>query len=53
MISLQTINEFDNKFKLSDELIKKSIADIISLESQYINSNISIIIVDDEYLRNF
>tara|TARA_Y100001968_G_C19186414_1_gene632993 strand:- start:91 stop:531 length:441 start_codon:yes stop_codon:yes gene_type:complete len=52
MISLQTINEFDNKFKLSDELIKKSIADIISLESQYINSNISIIIVDDEYLRN-
>ena len=52
MISLQTINEFDDKLKLSDELIKKSIADIISIESQYINADISIIIADDEYLRS-
>ena len=52
MISLQTINEFDDKLKLSDELIKKSIADIISIESQYINADISIIIANDEYLRS-
>jgi len=52
MINLEIINNFDNTIRLSDKLIKKIIFNVISNESKYTKSNISIIIVDDEYLRN-
>ena len=52
MIDLQIINNFDKKLKLSDELIDKIISKIITNESKYIKSRMSIIIVNDEYLRN-
>ena len=52
MITLQIINDFDNKIKLSDQLIKTIILNVVSSESKYSNINISIIICDDEYLRN-
>ena len=52
MINLEIINNFDNRIRLSDKLIKKIIFNVISNESKYTKSNISIIIVDDEYLRN-
>ena len=52
MITLQIINDFDNTIKLSDQLIKRIISNVVSSESKYSNINISIIICDDEYLRN-
>ena len=51
MINLEIINNFDNNIKLSDELIKKIISNIISNESNYSEIIISIIIEDDDYLR--
>ena len=51
MINLQIINDFDNEFKLSNNLIKKIIFNIISNESKYSSINMSIIIVNDEYLK--
>ena len=51
MINLQIINDFDNKLKLSNNLIEKIIFNIISNESKYNSINISIIIVNDEYLK--
>ena len=47
MITLQIINDFDNKIKLSDQLINTIISNVISNESKYSNINISIIICDD------
>ena len=52
MIDLQIINDFDNKLRLSDKLIDKIISKIIINESKYIKSRMSIIITNDEYLRN-
>ena len=52
MIKLQIINNFDNCIKLSNELTVKIISSILSNESKYDGSSMSIIIVDDEYLRN-
>ena len=52
MINIQIINDFDNQIKLSDKLIKKIISYVISNESQYAKISMSIIIADDEYLRN-
>ena len=52
MIDLQIINDFDNKLKLSNDLIEKVISDIIFNESEYNNIKISVIISDDEYLRS-
>ena len=52
MINLQIINNFDNLIKLSNEIIIKIISNIISIESGYNKTDISIIIVNDEYLRN-
>ena len=52
MINLQIINNFDNLIKLSNEIIIKIISNIISIESGYNKTNMSIIIVNDEYLRN-
>jgi len=52
MINLQIINNFDNQIKLSSKLIKKIISKIIFNESKYTAIQMSIIIVDDEYLRN-
>ena len=52
MINLEIINNFDNTIRLSNKLIEKNIFNLISNESKYTKSNISIIIVDDEYLRN-
>ena len=51
MIILEVINDFDNKIKLSNDLIKKSISDIIVKESKYKNINITIIISNDDFLR--
>ena len=44
MINLQIINDFDNKLKLSNNLIEKIIFNVISNESKYNSINISIII---------
>ena len=52
MITLQIINDFDNTIKLSDQLIKRIISNVVSSESKYSDINISIIICNDEYLRN-
>ena len=52
MITLQIINDFDNSIKLSNNLIETIISDIIHRESKYTKINMSIIIVNDEYLRN-
>ena len=52
MINLQVINNFDNQIKLSHKLTKKIISNIISNESKYTKIGISIIISNDEYLRN-
>ena len=52
MIKLQIINNFDNCIELSNELTVKIISSILSNESKYDRSSMSIIIVDDEYLRN-
>ena len=52
MITLQIINDFDNSIKLSNNLIENIISDIIHRESKYTKINMSIIIVNDEYLRN-
>ena len=52
MINLQIINDFDNKLKLSNNLIEKTIFNIISNESEYTNINVAIIISNDEYLRS-
>ena len=52
MINIQIINDFDNKLKLSNDLIEKVISDIIFNESEYNNIKISVIISDDEYLRS-
>ena len=52
MINLQIINDFDNKLKLSNNLIEKTIFNIISNESEYTNINVTIIISNDEYLRS-
>ena len=52
MINLQIINDFDNKLKLSNNPIEKTIFNIISNESKYTNINMSIIISNDEFLRS-
>ena len=52
MIKLQIINNFDNYIELSNDLTVKIISSILSNESKYNRSSMSIIIVDDEYLRN-
>jgi len=52
MTNLQIINNFDNLIELSNEIIIKIISNIISIESSYDKANMSIIIVNDEYLRN-
>ena len=52
MINLQIINDFNNELKLLKNPIKKTIFNIISNESEYININVSIIISNDEYLRS-
>jgi len=51
MIDLQIINNFDNKIKLSSKLVKEIISNVITSESKYCKISMSIIIVDDEYLR--
>ena len=52
MINLQIINQSNNNLKLSSTLTETIISNIISNESQYTKIHMSIIIVDDEYLRN-
>ena len=52
MITLQIINDFDNQIKLSNSLIKEIVSNVISSESKYINIDMTIIICNDEYLRN-
>ena len=52
MITLQIINDFDNQIKLSNSLIEKIVSNVISSESKYINIDMTIIICNDEYLRN-
>jgi len=52
MITLQIINDFDNQIKLSNSLIEEIVSNVISSESKYINIDMSIIICNDEYLRN-
>ena len=52
MIDLTIINDFDDEIKLSIELVKEIISNVITHESKYRKICISIIIVDDEYLRN-
>ena len=52
MINLQIINNFDNQIKLSHKLTEKIISNVTSNESKYAKISISIIIVNDEYLRN-
>jgi len=52
MTTLQIINNFDNLIELSNEIIIKIISNIISIDSSYNKANMSIIIVNDEYLRN-
>ena len=52
MITLEIINNFDNQIQLSNKLIEKIISNIISTESKYDKMTISIIIVNDNYLRD-
>ena len=52
MITLQIINDFDNQIKLSNSLIEKIVSNVISSESKYTNIDMTIIICNDEYLRN-
>ena len=52
MINLQIANNFDNKVKLSNKLIIEIISSILINSSEYQKANISIIIENDEYLRN-
>ena len=52
MINLQIANNFDNKVKLSNKLIIEIISSILINSSEYQKENISIIIENDEYLRN-
>ena len=52
MIDLQIINDIDNQIQLSHKLTEKIISNVISNESKYAKISISIIIVNDEYLRN-
>ena len=52
MITLQIINDFDNQIKLSNSLIEEIVSNVISSESKYINIDMSIIVCNDEYLRN-
>jgi len=51
MINLEIINDLNNKFKLLKSPTKKIVSNIIFNESKYENILMSIIIVDDEYLR--
>ena len=51
MIQVQIVNNFDNNLKLSNKLIEKIISNVIFNESKYTSIVISIIIVNDEYLR--
>ena len=52
MINLQIANNFDNKVKLSNKLIIEIISSILINSTEYQKANISIIIENDEYLRN-
>ena len=52
MIDLKIINDFDDEIKLSIKLVKEIISNVITNESKYRKISMSIIIVDDEYLRN-
>ena len=52
MITLKIINNFDNQIQLSNKLIEKIIFNIISTESKYDKMTMSIIIVNDNYLRD-
>ena len=52
MITLQIVNDFDNRIKLSNTLIEEIVSNVISSESKYINIDMTIIICNDEYLRN-
>ena len=52
MINLQIANNFDDEVKLSNKLITEIISSILINSSEYQKANISIIIENDEYLRN-
>ncbi|MAR30086.1 MAG: rRNA maturation RNase YbeY [Candidatus Marinimicrobia bacterium] len=52
MITLQIANNFDDEVKLSNKLITEIIYSILINSSEYQKANISIIIENDEYLRN-
>ena len=52
MITLQIANNFDDEVKLSNKLITEIISSILVNSSEYQKANISIIIENDEYLRN-
>ena len=53
MINLEIINNFDNKIKLSSKFVKEIISDVIFNESKYTKISMSIIIVNDDYLRKY
>ena len=52
MINLQIANNFDDEVKLSNKLITEIISSILINSTEYQKANISIIIENDEYLRN-